>query len=299
MPKTYFICSDVHSHYTPLMNSLIKRGFDIDNPNHIFVSLGDIFDRGEESKEIYNFIRYTLPKDRRILIRGNHEDMLFSIKNAFLKLYPKIKDDEFFDWYSIYTGGYFNKAYFSNGTVLTLFNLYDGDYRNYMNKQEQEKVLLSFIKDDLLDWISSDEWCDWYELGQYILTHCFIPLHNKSDMSIYSQYSSGYNLEYFSDWRTSSTKDEIEDSKWGCPWKLWACGYFKEELKKGKKLMVGHWHTSDFFNNLSTRKNAKKYAQTQNPIYSKDGLIGLDTCTALTNKVNVFVLNEEDIKYDI
>ena len=58
--------------------SLYKNGIDKENPEHILVVLGDIFDRGKETLEVYNFLR-SLPDERLILIRGNHESLYLSL----------------------------------------------------------------------------------------------------------------------------------------------------------------------------------------------------------------------------
>ena len=65
MSKTYFITSDVHSFYTPFISALHEAGFDYDNPEHILVVDGDLFDRGEETYEVWKFIT-ALPKEKRI-----------------------------------------------------------------------------------------------------------------------------------------------------------------------------------------------------------------------------------------
>lgn len=298
MSKKYFVTSDIHSHYFVFIRALNESGFDLKNKEHILIIVGDLFDRGDESTQLYNFIK-KLPKERRILIRGNHEDLLFDVVKRFDNLYPQIKNDLEFDYLTQYYGGYFNRADFSNGTVKTILNLAGIEITNredYLNKQIQERAIFALKKTKILEWINSDEWCDWYELGQYIFTHAFIPLHNNSKEDMYSLYDKDYfGLSYFENWRKESSEEEIKESRWGCPWKLWKKGFFKNERNKGKILVVGHWHTSDFFNTLSTRKNKKVYSLKENPIYNKDGLIGLDACTAYTKKINILVINEEDL----
>ena len=73
MTKKLFVVSDIHGYYTELMKALADAGFDKNNESHIFVSCGDLFDRGTENTAVYNFVKSL---DRKILIRGNHEDML-------------------------------------------------------------------------------------------------------------------------------------------------------------------------------------------------------------------------------
>jgi calcineurin-like phosphoesterase family protein len=72
---TYFCVSDVHSFYYEMMEALNDTGFDINNKNHVFVSLGDLLDRGPDPKECLEFVN-SIPKNRKILIKGNHERLL-------------------------------------------------------------------------------------------------------------------------------------------------------------------------------------------------------------------------------
>ena len=69
----YFVISDVHSYYYEMIDALNKAGFDPLNENHTLISLGDITDRGVWPNEVIN---YLMSLDRKILIRGNHEDLL-------------------------------------------------------------------------------------------------------------------------------------------------------------------------------------------------------------------------------
>ena len=44
--KKLFVVSDVHSFYNHLIKALNEKGFDKNNPDHWFVSCGDLLDRG-------------------------------------------------------------------------------------------------------------------------------------------------------------------------------------------------------------------------------------------------------------
>lgn len=76
--KTYYVCSDTHGFYKEWMNSLETAGFDINNPNHFLIVLGDIFNRGEEPWNVYLFLT-SLPKERVIIIKANHEYLLLKL----------------------------------------------------------------------------------------------------------------------------------------------------------------------------------------------------------------------------
>ena len=67
--KKYLVSSDIHSFYTPCIKKMNKTGFDLNNEEHILIICGDLFNRGSESLKLFEFIK-TLPKERRILIRG-------------------------------------------------------------------------------------------------------------------------------------------------------------------------------------------------------------------------------------
>lgn len=300
--KKYFICSDIHSFYTPFRKALREAGFNPKTKSHILVILGDLFDRGEEALPLYNFIT-SLPKERRILIRGNHEYLLRDL----------------------YRRGFYYKFDKSNGTLDTLYQ-FAGISKDYLpllrdqyykclderfpfNTLENDSRLFNKIKDEyyrkleeidqliynnlftenILKWIESDDWVNYWETDRYIFVHSFIPLRKKDikldGLSFDEEYS------YFSNWRTEATQEEWEKATWGCPWRLFGEGYFQEE---GKTLVCGHWHTSDFWNNLyGTDYNVYEH----NPIFKRDdiNLIGLDACTAATNQVNVLVLKEEEL----
>ena len=261
--KTYFITADTHSFYNELIEGLNKKGFDVNNQEHIFVLCGDLFDRGPDSIKIYDFIK-ALPKERRILIRGNHEYL-------FIDLLGKTLPDSYDH---------------SNGTVKTLNDLTLNKYGNWYSLVLDKKL------DEIKKWFLSREWIDYYETKNYIFTHAFIPLN--IDCKSYSKHMYNVNekfLSYKENWRESTPK-EFENATWGCPWRIAKVGL----NKTGKTIVCGHWHTADFYNNLKNLK--EKYdLYKNNPIFTskKYKLIGLDACTAATHKVNVLVLNEDQL----
>ena len=131
-------------------------------------------------------------------------------------------------------------------------------------------------------WLQSKQWVNYCETDKYIMVHSWIPM--------VQEYRRGYieDVDFREDWR-NATATEWEDATWGCPWKKALDGY----NKTGKTIVCGHWHTSDFFNHL-TRQRKGKY---ECPLFKskKYKLIGLDACTVVSDKVNVLVLNEEEL----
>lgn len=147
MTKKLFAVSDVHGHYTELMHALDDVGFDGKNENHIFVSCGDLFDRGGENHRVYDFVR-GLP--RKVLIRGNHEDMLRQVLKR----------------------GYLVKMNVYNGTDITAEQMLGEESVDANGRFDVEahaakiKELITFI----------DTMLNYYETEQYVFTHGWLPI---------------------------------------------------------------------------------------------------------------------------
>lgn len=67
----YFVFSDVHGEYNALIESLRMAGYESGNPLHKLISLGDAFDRGPDSRSVYDFLR----QEQAICVKGNHDVM--------------------------------------------------------------------------------------------------------------------------------------------------------------------------------------------------------------------------------
>lgn len=276
----YFVISDIHSFYDEMIEALDEKGFDKEKDT--LIVCGDIFDRGTKPLEVYKYLK-SLP--HKILIRGNHEYLLRDLYNRGT---PYEHD---------YSNGTYDTLAYLNGEVsdrdFRTIEVYDKSlhdetledfnkvWDNYRINLQKRNIRLFASKKtkEILDWIFSDEWVNYYELEDYIFVHAFIPVKSDSELPMY--YTRNRKFEYREDWR-NATPYEWEDATWGCPWKL-----FKDGLNQtGKTIVCGHWHTSDFFNEL----DGKSLPRTECPLYISKGLIGLDGCTALTKQVNVLIV---------
>ena len=144
--QTIFAVSDVHGHYTELIAALEQAGFDRDCEEHIFVSCGDLFDRGRENGQVYAFVK-SLP--RKVLIRGNHEDFLGDILER-----GSILDMDV-----------------GNGTDVTVEQLLGESVPDAWGNLDREacaaeiRELTAFL----------DSMVHYYEAGEYIFTHGWLP----------------------------------------------------------------------------------------------------------------------------
>ena len=285
--KKYFVASDIHSFFSIFKKALDNNGWDINNSEHILIVLGDIFDRGDDTLKLYQFLR-AIPKERRILIRGNHEYLLKALVNR-----QKFYDHDI-----------------SNGTLASLLQLNNFWYDNFSIKYFLyaepngwdhiydclNKCWNSKITKECLDWMFGDEWVDYYELGNYIFTHAFIPVDLGANPDLFRPIYA--DLHYIPNWRTADKK-AFEEATWGCPWKLFDAGLFDEEIKNNKILVCGHWHASEFHTHYEATEHFINIADSLKEIpdytpYIGDNLIALDACTAVSGKVNIIILEEQE-----
>ena len=293
--KKYFVCSDIHGFYTEWMSCLKEAGYDKDNNEHILIVLGDIFDRGKEPWKVYTFLK-SIPENRVVLVKGNHEYLLLEL----VKRKIPFEND------------------YSNGTYETLISFhkdprreqkkwildnawkYEDNYFLYRDScgvfRKYEKELYDNNKiNEIVEWIKSPRWINYYELGKYIFAHSFIPLKGIDNI-----YAIGKIGTYYPNWRKEKEPIMWEMATWGCPYHYYLAGCFDQEEKKGKILVCGHWHTSDFYNHLLYKNTPSKQLNIKksNPIFKSDkypGIIAIDACTVLTKKVNVLVISENEI----
>ena len=200
-----FVCSDIHSAYTPWMKALQESGFDENNKEHKIIVCGDLFDRMDESLQVYDFAKDMLAKDKLIYIFGNHESLM---EECIVRGYPARHD-----W--------------SNGTAKSIIDLAP-HAKNFMDAcltvHEKMKPL----------WNRA---VNYFETKNYIFAHSFIPLKCNDNLPVY--YIKNRQFEFNPDWRHAHYS-EWEQARWGNPFEL-----AKQGFLPNKTLVFGHWSTYD------------------------------------------------------
>ena len=74
----YFIVSDIHAHYNVLKKELDKNKF---SPEDKLIVVGDLFDRGKESKEVLIYLKDLWDQGKCEIIMGNHDVFLLDFLN--------------------------------------------------------------------------------------------------------------------------------------------------------------------------------------------------------------------------
>jgi len=260
--KTFFVVSDVHSFYKELMEALNDQGFDIHNDNHIFVSCGDLLDRGPDAVKCLDFVN-NLPDNRKILIRGNHEDLL---QEAIYRGYFQHHD-------------YHNRT---NDTVYQLTGIKPNDENSFVSADRAALMDMKFNG----DWDTYIDSCvNYYETKDYIFVHGWIPVIQKF---------VGYNNEpmYDEHWRDDFSI--WEEARWLNGMNAWSKGV----REPNKTIVCGHFHSSWGHSNL--HNNGVEFAETDQGIQSihtpfyDDGIIAIDSCVAYSGFINCIKLEVED-----
>lgn len=197
----FFVISDVHGFYHEMLDALDAAGFDPTNEDHWLISCGDNFDRGPCPEDVMTYLKL-LP--RKVLILGNHEDLLIECINR----------------------GYGLSHDFSNGTVQTILDLAPNAQPFY--------VACAVADERVKDFIGS--MVNYFETKNYIFVHSWVPLNCDDDFPPY--YVRNRKFSKMENWREANAV-EWEDARWGNPFHL-----AEQGLLPDKTLVMGHWHCS-------------------------------------------------------
>ena len=249
----FFVFSDAHSHLTTLKASLDEAGFDPNNDKHYLISVGDLFDRGSESQELFYYI---MSLERKIIVKGNHDILLDEL---CMREFPYSHD-------------------IHNGTVKTVNDIggaskgypFDECCQTTWNRLSGYRHLL----------------VNYFETENYIFVHSWIPTKKVEKRHPADKWIPLTINEYMEDWRNAN--DVMwEEAMWGNPFKM-----ADEDLNKTNKTIVfGHWHCSTGHRMLGKSKTEFEEDAIWEPCYYKN-TIGIDRCTAHTGKVNVIVIED-------
>jgi serine/threonine protein phosphatase 1 len=254
----YFVVSDVHSFYDAMMNALNKQGFDPENKEHKLIVCGDLFDRGDDTVKVYEFVRSLAEQDRLFYIYGNHEALLFECIHDIAR-------------------GHMKEYHIKNGTFKTIcdftglnkYDLYMGQYGPLNMEEFKAKII------PLMDFI--DKYAvDVAEIGKYIFVHGWIPCDPDKGIVPDNWYTGE------ADW---------EGARWINGMHAWAKG----AKLPGRTIVCGHWHCSWGHSHINLdrkefpQKDREGWEKSFEP-FVEEGIIALDACTAYSGICNCFVL---------
>lgn len=269
MKKKIFAVSDVHNEYKILIKSLKDAGFDENNPEHLLVSIGDAFDRGPDALKTYKYLKRLSDKGSAIVLKGNHTSFLTgyldgSIISPFNYMHNGTKET---------LADFLGRSIPFESWCLIDKNIKNPTYEDFANWIAEARQKINAEFPELLDWLNSRPY--YLETTNYIFTHGAI------DTNAEDWHNPHCILHNFVDWEAL----------------MWDDGSFfgKEIDNTEKTVVIGHFGTS-------TLRKMYGYSPNRNPkgsfdiLKRKDGrVIAIDATTNYSKKVNVLVLEDEEI----
>ena len=249
MAKLYCV-SDIHGNFDALQEALSNAGFDPNDEDSWLIVCGDCFDRFEQPIEV---MRYLMGLPRKILVKGNHEDLLVECCERGEAWGHDI----------------------SNGTAGTIWQFGEG--------HQHSDFADCCIKTLARTHVFLDSMVDYFETKNYIFVHAWVPLICNDTFPPY--YTKNRKFEKMDNWREAN-KHQWSDARWSNPFDLAERG-----LLPDKTLVFGHWHCSTGWAKTEGRSEFGSDAKFD-PFYG-DGFISIDSCVAHTGKINCIVLEDE------
>lgn len=269
----YFVTSDTHSFFNEMLEAIHDKGFEENNPDHKLIICGDVFDRGNQSVEIYDYLRRI--DDQFIYIRGNHEDLLMDC----------VRD--------IAAGKTIGSHHYSNGTVKTIEQLCDLKENElcFPRRSDSLNHLIYEKMKPILEWINTKS-VNYVEIGDCILVHGWIPTTGDSiDFMGNLVHPRAIPMERWGECGTITW----EEARWDNGMAMW-----KKGVKiPGKTIICGHWHSSWGHSHLHQDrkefpdKNRKDWQKSFEP-FIDDGIIAIDSCCAYSGFLNCIVLEVDE-----
>lgn len=288
--KKYFCVSDIHSFYQPLMDALLRKGFESDNMDHKLIVCGDAFDRGDDTVKVFEFLKLLKEQDRLVYIRGNHEDLLFDCLHDML------------------TGRTPGSHHFHNKTVKTVCELCGQN--EWIAYAPQSPDTLQLIDDKTLELrqFITTTCVNYFELGNKVFVHSWVPCkikgHDYTWNPVYENVWEWYNkpeLELNEEERTLYDA-EWYTARWVNPFLMWKNKLYPQD----KCIVFGHYHCS--YGNSRIDMNCKEWPQLNQPDqmekafkpWIKENAIGIDACCTYSGRINCIVFddNGEVLDYD-
>lgn len=246
----YFVVSDVHGYADELFDALWKAGYDREDKNHCLVVLGDLLDRGRKPLACLEFVN-CIPPERKILIRGNHEDLM----------------DE------MLTRGEYLSHDIHNGTLQTVADLFKSVEvpRTFYQMKRYEPWIK--YKESLVDYA---------EVGDYIFVHGWVPTWRENRFSKKCEVLDK-NYWSFATWRDARWTNGMEAWRDGAriPNKTIVCGHWH---------CSWGWSNIRHERIEFPKQNSDAMGLSFEP-FVDDGIIAIDSCVAYTGFINCVVLD--------
>ena len=258
----FFVISDVHSYYAPMISALEEKGF-FENKENKLILLGDALDRGPDAKKVIEFLLMLHREGRLIYIKGNHEAL-------FVDCLQSISRGEIFAIACGMSVHYINGTF---GTLLQIADMTTADAMNFPDELVKRVMQSEFYKVLLPSCI------DFYETEKYVFTHGYIPMKTEGRRPY-------FKFKYDVNWRNAD-ENSWYDARWFNGMDL-ACKYRITE--KGKTIVVGH--SSVAYGHATFEKRGSETGKNADfSPFAADGILAIDAHTVTSGIVNCVVFD--------
>ena len=251
----YYVTADPHGYFSIMRAQLNKAGFFADTEPHKLIICGDCFDRGKEAVKMQNFILREMEKDEIILVKGNHEDLFEDL----------IWRDHGLPYdYNVHNGTYQTGLQLTKWPAETATSA-PMQFKSAMMRTPYYKDIIPAMR-------------NYYETKNHIFVHGWIPAIRHYDQT----------FTYYDEWREAS-EGEWRSARWYNGMDAWYTAPVP-----GKTVVCGHWDVCYGHNRFEHQGGLKSEKPDFSPFVAP-GIIALDACTALSRKVNVVIIEDEEI----
>lgn len=251
----YYVTADVHGFFSIMRAQLNKAGYFSDEEPHKLIICGDIMDRGSEAVKMQNFVLREMEKDQIILVRGNHEDLFCQLVGEDM--------------------GYPYSHHVHNGTYDTACQLTGMD--KYMAFASPLQFAAKAMKTPFYEKIIPAT-VDFFETKNYVFVHGWIPSIANRDGT----------FEHYENWR-EATEGEWASARWYNGMAAWATAPDHE-----KTVVCGHWDVC-YGHNRFEHHGGLRSGNPDFSTFKAPGIIALDACTALSKKINVEIIEDDEV----
>ena len=255
----YYVVSDIHGYYDILMDTLTKAGFFAETQPCKLIICGDLLDRGQQAKEVINFVVDMIKQDKVILIKGNHEDLL---ENLLLNW----ENNGFEMYHHIVNGTVDTTLQISNRTEEYLYCASRAIKNAVLNSSMVKKIIPAMV--------------DYFETDNYVFVHGWLPCLVLSANGTTKQY------KLMSSWR-DATIVQWEDARWINGMVASSQG----NVLPDKTVVCGHYRCSYGHAMFGKNKGVENAEPCYDPFYA-DGIIAIDASVARSGKINCIVIED-------
>lgn len=255
-----FAISDVHGHFKEMKSALIKNGFDENNEEHMLVVCGDMFDRGDESLQVYHYLKDLTDEGKAIVLKGNHEPFFINWLKGDNSSFNYLRNgmSHTVDSFLERTNAFLSYCFIDKDCEPSQSAF--EDFSEIARKEILEN------EPELLDWLENLPY--YYETEHFIFTHASI------DIGVDDWRYPCRRYYDFSGWEACTWDD---GSFFGVPTR-----------NTDKTIVIGHFDTGHLreMYDIGSRNDHSILTREDNKV------IVLDACTILTKEVNVLVIDD-------